>query len=448
MSKKDELLSAIKAESYSGFILKGVFVHHGDFYYPTKVCFLAAKDKDVDTKYFDYGEFLFVEDGLSTEKTIEIIQKLGEAFECIFSSYSMKIPRGFFRALEEDQNKIAQEYHGYTPLQDFERELLKEKRSYPKSRYRQWPTEVFIFCLASQNEINLFRSRLADRPFPFKKDLPVFPDYNEALESWFGKELRYLREGQLAFYIPRYQARISNVTFAKDMFIVSLEEGSCPKREIAAKYFIRYENLPDDFGEIDFQKENRISLKDKVRKFYIVLFNTKGGSFPVDYRNYNFGDIYNKVDIEYDEGNIEHWLAEGENESLEYKLSIDEKNPKEFIESICAFSNTRGGRVILGVDDKANVKGLDEVQIEKYKVKIPDLIREWIEPQAKLHIKTSEARVKKLIIVSVQKGDNPPYNYKNHGVYIRANATDRKATREELLQLQPQENIQRLFNRR
>jgi len=441
MSKKDELLSAIKAESYAGFILRGIFVHHGNFYYPTKICLLAAKDKPANTRYFDYGDFLFVEDGLSIEKTIEIIQKLGEVFECTFSSYSMKIPRGLFRALEEDQIKIAQEYHGYTSLHDSERELLKEKRSYPKSDYRQWPTEVFIFHLEHQNEIDLFRSRLADKPFPFNKDLPVFPDYYEALESWFGKELRHLPEGQLVFYIPRYQARISNVTFAKDMFIVSLEKGSCPKREIAAKYFIGYENLPNDFGKLDFQNKNYIPLKDKVLKFYIVLFNKKGG-IPVDYRNYNFGDIYNKdLDIEYDEGNIEHWLAEGENESLEYKLSIDAKNPKEFIESICAFSNTRGGRIILGVDDKANVKGLDEVQIGKYKVQIPDLIRQWIEPQTKLRIKTSEARGKKLIIVSVQKGDNPPYNYKNQGVYIRANATDRKATREELVQLQPQENI-------
>jgi hypothetical protein len=448
MSKKDELLSAIKAESYSGFILKGVFVHHGDFYYPTKVCLLAAKDKEANTRYFDYGDFLFVEDGFSIEKTIEIIQKLGEAFECAFSSYSVKIPRGYFRTLEEDPSKIAQEYHGYAFLDDIERELLKEKRSYPKSDYRQWPTEVYIFYFEYQNEINLFRSRLADRPFPFKKDLPVFPGYYEALESWFGKELRYLHEGQLVFYIPRHQARIRNVTFAKDMFAISIEEGSCPKREIAAKYFIGYENLSDDFGELAFDEENRIILKDKVLKFYIVLFNKKSG-IPIDYRNYNFGYIYNRdFDIEYDEGNIEHWLAEGENESVEYKLSIDEKNPKEFIESVCAFSNTHGGRVILGVDDKANVKGLDKEQVSKYKVQIPDLIRQWIEPQTKLHIKTSEARGKNLIIVSVQKGDNPPYNYKDHGVYIRANATDRIATREELLQLQTGKNIQRLFNGR
>jgi len=448
MSKKDELLSIIKAESYSRFILKGFFVRYGDIYYPIKVCLLAIKDKEAMTRYFDYGDFLFVEDGLSIEQTIKITQNLGEAFECDFSSYSVRIPRGFFRALEEDQNKIIQEHQGYVALHDIERQLLKEKRSYPKSNYRQWPTEVYIFYFDHQNEINLVRSRLRDRPFPFKKELPVFPDYYEALESWFGKELRYLRGGQLIFYIPRYQARISEITFAKDMFIISLEEGSCPKREIAIKYFISYENLPNDFGDLDFDKKIRVFLKDKVIKFYIVLFNAKS-ELPIDYRNYNFGDMYNKdLDIEYDEENIEHWLAEGENESLEYKLSIDKENREEFIESICAFLNTRGGRIILGVDDKANVKGLDKEELDKYRVRIPDLVRQWIEPKTELHIKTSEARGKKLIIVSVQKGENPPYNYKDHGVFVRANATDRIATREELLQLQSQKNTQHLFNRR
>jgi len=290
---------------------------------------------------------------------------------------------------------------------------------------------------------------LTHRPFPFKKDLPVFPDYYEALESWFGKELRNLNEGQIVFFIQRYWARISNVKFAKDMFIVKVEGGSCPKREIAARYFIGYENSPADSGKLYFHKKNRIPIKDKVQRFYIVIFNIKGESIPLDYRNYHFGEIYNKdLDIEYDEGNIEHWLAEGENEFVEYKLRIDENDPKEFIESVCAFSNSRGGRIILGVDNEANVKGLDEAQINKYKVRILDLIRERIEPQAQLHMKTAEALGKKLIIVSVQKGDNPPYNYKDHGVYIRANATDRIATREELLQLQPQDNFQPLFNRR
>jgi predicted HTH transcriptional regulator len=94
----------------------------------------------------------------------------------------------------------------------------------------------------------------------------------------------------------------------------------------------------------------------------------------------------------------------------------------------------------LGVDNEANVKGLDEAQIKRYKVRILDLIREWIEPQAQIHMKTAEALGKKLIIVSIQKGDDPPYNYKDHGVYIRANATDRIASREELIQLKPQEN--------
>lgn len=445
MSKKEELLSAIKADSYSGFILKGLFIKYGGSYYPLRICLLATKNKDISPKYRDYGDLLFVEDMLTIENAVRFIQELGEVHEYSLPPYSLMIPRGFFRALEEDQDKIAKEYRGYQSLQDLERELLKEKRSYPKSQYRRWPTEVFIFNLAVENEFGIFRSRLNDKPFPFKKDLPVFPDYYTALESWFGKEQRYLNEGRLIFYIPKYHARISNIIFAKDKFIVNLEKSPSAKGEIAAKYFIGYENLPDDFGELNFNNENQISLKDKVRKFYVVLFSIKGESRPLDYRNYDFRSGYqSELDFEYEDDNIEYWIAEGENESIEFKVFIDENDQKEFIESVCAFLNTSGGRIILGVDAKGNVKGLGEAQLSKYKTKIPDLIRRWIEPQALLTMNVAEAKGKALIIVSVQRGDKPPYNYKDHGVYIRAGATDRVASREELLELHAQGNAQQI----
>ena len=437
MDKKDELSLAIKSGSYTGSVLKGAFIRFEGFYYPIKACLLMTRDKSTLPQYLDYEDWLFIQTFFSIEKTIEIIQQMGETFDLNSAPHLFKIPRGHFRALQEDQNKIAQDYHGYASLSDIEREFLKEKRSYPKSVYRQWPTDVFIYNLAYENELIVFRSRLNGRLFPFKKQLPIFPDYYEAVESWLGKELRYLSEGRFAIFVPRYGARISYVTFAKDMIIVNVEEGSCPKREIAAKYFIGYENLPNESGDLDLGDGIRISLKDKVRRFYVVIFSIKGESAPLDYRDYHFGDENSRdLDIEYDEDNMEHWLADGESEFVEYKLCIDEKDTKEFLESVCAFSNTRGGRIILGVDDEANVKGLDEHQIKKYKVRIPDMVRQWIEPQPLYRLATRQVRDKRLLIISVQEGDNPPYNYKDHGVFIRANATDRIANLEELRQLQ------------
>ena len=51
---------------------------------------------------------------------------------------------------------------------------------------------------------------------------------------------------------------------------------------------------------------------------------------------------------------ILHIIKQGENENVEFKTSFG----KEVIESIVAFSNTSGGKVIIGVNDNKNIAGI------------------------------------------------------------------------------------------
>jgi len=51
---------------------------------------------------------------------------------------------------------------------------------------------------------------------------------------------------------------------------------------------------------------------------------------------------------------ILHLIKQGESESIEFKTSFG----KEVIESIVAFSNSKGGKVIVGVNDKKNIAGI------------------------------------------------------------------------------------------
>ena len=129
-------------------------------------------------------------------------------------------------------------------------------------------------------------------------------------------------------------------------------------------------------------------------------------------------------------------MTSGESEEIEFKLEMEsDKDKKEFLETVCSFSNSLGGRIFIGIDNNGNPKGLDEIQIERYQKKIPDLIRSWIEPQVQSKIDVTELRQKKVIMASINKGSQPPYNYRDHGFYIRAGSTDRIATLDELLSL-------------
>lgn len=52
---------------------------------------------------------------------------------------------------------------------------------------------------------------------------------------------------------------------------------------------------------------------------------------------------------------LQSLIQKGESEHLEFKTSFG----KESIEALCAFANTRGGMVLIGINDKGNVTGAE-----------------------------------------------------------------------------------------
>jgi len=60
---------------------------------------------------------------------------------------------------------------------------------------------------------------------------------------------------------------------------------------------------------------------------------------------------------------VKHLLAQGEGIRIEYKKSHTEL-PKNLFESICAMLNRDGGNILLGVDDKGNITGVDKTKID------------------------------------------------------------------------------------
>lgn len=449
MDKKEELLHTLndRKDQYKKILLKGVFFLFKDCYYPIKLFFLPNKDEQSNkSKELNYGDLLLIEDWIDVDILKEFINSLGEETELkILPSYKIKIPKGYFRDFTEDSTKISQQYGGHTPLSDFERKLLKETCTLPKSPLRQWPSKKYLFNFLVENDCKNLYHKKSWEPLPLKEGLPAMPEYWTTINWWLSKELFYLCDWTIVFYIPDFNARIKSVNFTRDSFVIPAEKGILTMNDLGGKYYIEYENIPPETGEISFSETNKIPIKDKVDRFYIVLYNKKEPSIGIDYRDYNWKHPYqdkDSFDIEYEEEDIEYWVMRGESEEVEFKLEIEnDKTDKEFLETVCSFSNTHSGRIFMGIDNNGNVKGLNETQIERYQKKILDLIRNWIEPQVQQKVKVAELREKKIIMVSITKENSPSYNYKDHGIYIRAGSTDRIATRDEVLSLIPKENF-------
>ena len=91
-----------------------------------------------------------------------------------------------------------------------------------------------------------------------------------------------------------------------------------------------------------------------------------------------------------------------ENENVEFKSQMLEDLYKEII----AFANTDGGTVYIGIDDKGNITGIDDVD-ETY-TKITNGIRDAIQPDVTMFVRyvLQENRV---IRIEVGEGSYKPY---------------------------------------
>jgi ATP-dependent DNA helicase RecG len=63
------------------------------------------------------------------------------------------------------------------------------------------------------------------------------------------------------------------------------------------------------------------------------------------------------------------------------------------------------------------------------------IIRSSSEPPIEPEISTQLVQNKTVVIVQVKKGNKKPYTIKGKGVFVRVGATDRIATRDELIAL-------------
>ena len=61
--------------------------------------------------------------------------------------------------------------------------------------------------------------------------------------------------------------------------------------------------------------------------------------------------------MESDDIDIYDLIAEGEHEQQDFKYRIDE--PAKIAKTLCAFANTSGGRLLIGVKDNGTIKGID-----------------------------------------------------------------------------------------
>jgi len=207
--------------------------------------------------------------------------------------------------------------------------------------------------------------------------------------------------------------------------------------DLIVKIYAEYEKSRADYGEGDNETVHSFPLKienseviyhfDKEPSYILIILIDVNSGDLIDYREYGFGwGSREGITIKLEKLEIMEIIRRGENINVEYKVTM--KNKDRILDTVVAFANTQGGRILVGVSDDAQIIGYPPDITEQ----IRGLIRVHIDPQPKVHVDRVEIGEKWINIIEVFEGDNKPYSHRERGICIRSNATNRRATRTDL----------------
>lgn len=122
-------------------------------------------------------------------------------------------------------------------------------------------------------------------------------------------------------------------------------------------------------------------------------------------------------------------ISTGETSKVQFKRAID--NDESIAAELIALSNSKGGRILFGVEDKkGTVLGLDYQQLQSYGNRIATIANDKVKPQIFIHTEVvsipTETEDRKILVVEVSEGISKPYKDKNGAIWIKQGPDKRR----------------------
>ncbi|MEO8962805.1 MAG: RNA-binding domain-containing protein [Ginsengibacter sp.] len=123
-------------------------------------------------------------------------------------------------------------------------------------------------------------------------------------------------------------------------------------------------------------------------------------------------------------------IQKGESSSVQFKERIDDAH--KFSQELVAFSNTKGGLIIVGVNDKTGSRnGLSFSEIRDANRVIVDSSTNNVKPAIIVESQTITVDNENLIIINVEEGLSKPYKDKNGAIWVKNGSDKRRVTSNE-----------------
>ena len=124
-------------------------------------------------------------------------------------------------------------------------------------------------------------------------------------------------------------------------------------------------------------------------------------------------------------------IEKGEDIHTEFKEKLPVRG--ELAKSIVCFANTDGGQIIVGVSDRGEIAGVENLD-DAMKL-ADDVAFNRCNPPITIIQETVRVGDKKILVINVPKGERRPYHTSDGRCYVRATNRCRLASHEELLRL-------------
>ncbi len=124
----------------------------------------------------------------------------------------------------------------------------------------------------------------------------------------------------------------------------------------------------------------------------------------------------------------------GEDTRTQFKQSQDITNAKSLAGEMVAFSNSKGGRILIGVDDNSSVVGLAPIDIRRLNQLISNTATNNVRPPINPETENITIGDKLVMVVSISEGISKPYSDNEGTTWVKSGSDKRRVTSREELQ--------------